>query len=190
METTNMKNTTITRKIAEGQYVNFELTDAEMESAFYEYQFQMDILTIKARLKESGEYENYEDIPDDIFYDMAKSYREHMNGFAETMGDNSIPSAEATIKEFADKLEEYKEKWKVFSKEVTLTMTHEYTIKAKSKEDAERIFDAWTESRDGIDQMERDLTEDVSYNGDWDYGFTYEDDSTDPEYADISEEDI
>lgn len=192
METTNMKNTTISRKIAEGQYVNFELTDAEMESAFNEYQFQMDILTIKSRIKESGEYENWEDIPDDIIYDMAKRYREHMTGFAETMGDNSFPSAEATIKEFADKLDEYREKWKVFSKEVTLTLTKEYTIKAKNKEDAERIFEAWSESRHGMDQIMCELTEDVQYDGDWRYGYAYEEDASvcDPDNADISEEDV
>jgi len=187
MESTSMKNTIITRKFGD-QYVNFELTDAEMESAFNEYQFQMDIVTLKARLKESGEYENWEEIPDETICDLARKYREHMNGFAETMGDNSIPSFEATVKDYAEILEEYKEKWKVFSKEVTLTLTHEYTIKAKSKEDAERIFESWSEQNP--DQMTDDLTEDARWNGDFDYGYMYEDDSTNPDYADISEEDI
>lgn len=189
MESTNMKNTTITRKIGD-QYVNFELTDAEMESAFNEYQFQCDVITIKARLKESGEYENWEEIPDETICDLARKYREHMNGFAETMGDNSIPSFEATVKDYAEILEEYKEKWKVFSKEVTLTLTHEYTIKAKSKEDADRIFGEWSEQSRNIDQMIEDLIEDARWDGDWDYGYTYEDDCTDPDCVDISEEDI
>lgn len=187
MESTNMKNTTITRQIGD-QYVNFELTDAEMESAFNEYQFQCDVITIKARLKESGEYENWEEIPDETICDLARKYREHMNGFAETMGDNSIPSFEATVKDYAEILEEYKEKWKVFSKEVTLTLTHEYTIKAKSKEDAERIFESWSEQNP--DQMTDDLTEDARWSGDFDYGYMYEDNHTSPDCADISEEDI
>ena len=187
MEYANMKNTTITRKIGD-QYVNFELTDAEMESAFGEFQFQNDVVNVKARLEESGEYENFENIPDELIYAMAKKYREHIEGFAETMGDNSIPSFEATVKEFSEKLEEYKEKWKVFSKEVTLTLTHEYTIKAKNKEQADNIFESWAESN--AYQMTEDLCEDAQWNGDFDYGYTYEDDSTNPDYADISEEDI
>ena len=187
MENTNMKNTTITRKIGD-QYVNFELSDAEMESAFNEYQFQCDIVTIKARIKEAGEYENWEEIPDDLIYSMAQKYREHMTGFAETMGDNSIPSYEATVKDFSEQLEEYKEKWMAFSKEVTLTLTHEYTIRAKNKEDAERIFESWSEHN--VDQMVEDLTDDARWDGDWDYGYTYEDSYTDPDNTDISEEDI
>ena len=79
--------------------------------------------------------------------------------------------------------------WKVFSKEVTLTLTHEYTIKAKNREDADRIFNAWTETRNGVDTMESDFEDEIG-NGDWDYGYAYEDEYTDPNYADISKEDL
>ena len=165
-----------------------ELTDEELYEAYRTYQHKDDILVIKERLKDSGEYENWEEIPEDTIAELALKYREHMEGFALTMGDNSIPSFEATVKDYAEVLEQYKEKWMAFSKEVTLTLTHEYTIRAKNKEDAERIFESWSEHH--VDQMVEDLTEDARWDGDWDYGYTYEDSYTDPDNTDISEEDI
>lgn len=181
MEYANMKNTTITRKIGD-QYVNFELTDAEMESAFSEFQFQNDVVNVKARLEESGEYEDFENIPDDVIYAMAKKYREHIEGFAETMGDNSIPSFEATVRDFADRLEEYKEKLKVFEYELQRTTTYTIRIAAKSEERA----DAWMERTFGNDEGRFDDELDNGYS-DYDYGCGYEC-GTKPEYADYNAE--
>lgn len=183
----NMKNTKITRKIGE-TYVDFELTDAEMESAFTEYQFQCDVIEVKARLKESGEYENWEEIPCELIEDLARTFRNEMMAIMDGMGDGRIPAMESVFKKYENDLEQYKLKYKLFSKEVTLTMTKVYTIKAKSQEEADRIFDVWSD-RHGNDMCD-DLTEDVRFNGDWDYGYTYEEDDEDPEYADISEEDV
>lgn len=183
----NMRNTKITRKIGE-TYVDFVMTDAEMESAFTEYQFQCDVIEVKARLKESGEYENWEEIPCELIEDLARTFRNEMTALMDGMGDGRIPAMESVFKKYERDLEQYKEKYKLFSKEVTLTLTKEYTIKAKSREEADRIFDAWSERN--VDRMEADLTEDMRYDGDWDYGYTYEDDDGDPEYANISEEDV
>lgn len=181
----NMKNTTITREIA-GNYVNFTLTDAEMESAYNEYQFQDDVITTKARLKESGEYKNWEEIPYDLIEKLAREFRAEMKNMAETMGDGSIPAMESVFSKHEYELERYKEKWKLFNKEVTLTLTKEYTIKAKTKEEADAIFENWAERH--ADRMTDDLTDDAQWDGDWDYGYTYED-GGDPDDADITPDD-
>lgn len=174
----------------QSQRVDYELTGVELERAYLEYQNQSDKAEVTARLKESGEYERWDEIPDEIISQMAEDFRTEMNTIADTMGDGRIPAMESVFRRHKEDLEEYKEKWKVFSKEVTLTLTHEYTIKAKNKEDADRIFGEWSEQSRNIDQMIEDLIEDARWDGDWDYGYTYEDDSTGFDCVDISEEDV
>lgn len=179
------KNTTITRKIGES-YVAFTLTDAEMESAYNEYQFQCDMIETESRLKESGEYENWEEIPIELMEKLAREFREQMRTIEENMGDGRIPAMEAVFRRHEEELKRYKEKWKLFNKEVTLKLTKEYTIKAKTKEEADAIFENWSERH--ADRMTDDLTEDAQWDGEWNYGYTYED-SGDPDDADITPDD-
>ena len=164
----------------EAQTVEYELTGIELERCYNEYVEQHDRAEVIHQLKDL-EYEDLENIPENIIADLASQFREKMENLMDEVVLEVIHKNE-------EALEPYKEKWKVFSTEVTLTLTHEYTIKARNREEAKQIFESWSENN--CDQMEEDLVEDARYNGDWDYGYMYDDDSTDPDCADISEEDV
>ena len=180
----------ITREIiinGESQNVEYKLTGIELERAYREYKYDEDERYVLAWLKENG-YERWDEIDAETVRDRIARYQQEREALDESMGTNQILAVEAMVNnEFKALLEQYKEKWKVFGKEVTLTLTKEYTIKAKNKEDAERIFEAWSDSRHGMDQIMCELTEDVQYDGD-----AYEEDASvcDPDNADISEEDV
>ena len=174
---------TIDREIiinGESQNTKYELTGIELEHAYNEYVETKNKNEVIHHLKDL-EYEDIDGIPEDIISDLASQMQEKLDNARDEIILKLIHDNEELLKP-------YKEKWKVFSKEVTLTLTHEYTIKAKSKEQADKIFESWAESN--AYQMTEDLCEDAQWNGDFDYGYTYEDDSTNPDYADISEEDI
>ena len=164
----------------ESQNTEYELTGIELERCFNEYQSQKDKDLVVHYLRDA-EYEDVDNIPEEIIADLASQFRNNIDSLI----DDSMTRI---INRNEDSLEEYKEKWKVFSTEVALTLTHEYTIKARNREEAKHIFESWSENN--FDQMEEDLVEDARYNGDWDYGYMYEDDSTDPDCADISKEDV
>ena len=169
----------------QSQRVDYELTGVELERAFREYQNIADKKEVTARLKESGEYERWDEIPDEIISQMAEDFRTEMDTIADTMGDGRIPAMESVFKRHKEDLEEYKEKWKVFSKEVTLTLTRSYTIRAETQEKADALFEQWAENHE--DMLISDMEDEIP-GGDWDYGTIWEDDDTLPEYADIQEE--
>ena len=170
-----------------GTDVVIDLTEGEILDAHYEAERYNTREMLNERLMQ--EENIIDEIPAELFGKMVDEVMQEKDAMDENMGSNIFPAMNAVIEKHKDELKK-EEQYKVFSKEVTLTMTHEYTIKAKNKEDAERIFNAWSESRHGTDQMLCDLTEDVQYDGDWDYGYCYEDNQCDPDNADISEEDI
>jgi len=172
-----------------GTDVVIDLTDGEILDAHYEAERYNTREMLNERLMQ--EENIIDEIPAELFGKMVDEVMQEKDAMDENMGSNIFPAMNAVIEKHKDELKK-EEPYKVFSKEVTLTMTHEYTIKAKNKEDADRIFDAWSESRHGINQMMCDLTEDVQYHGDWDYGRAYEEDASvcDPDNAEISEEDI
>ena len=172
-----------------GTDVVIDLTDGELLDAHYEAERYNTREMLNERLLQ--EENIIDEIPPELFRQMVKEVMDEKQAMDNNMGDNMFPAMNAVIEKHKDELKK-EEPYKVFSKEVTLMLTHEYTIKAKYKEDAERIFEAWSESRHGMDQMLCDLTEDVQYNSDWDYGFAYEEDASvcDPDNADISEEDV
>lgn len=172
-----------------GTDVVIDLTDGEILDAHYEAERYNTREMLNERLMQ--EENIIDEIPPELFRQMVKEVMDEKQAMDNNMGSNIFPAMNAVIEKHKDELKK-EEPYKVFSKEVTLTMTHEYTIRAKNKEDAERIFEAWSESRHGIDQMISDLTDDAQYEGDWDYGSVYEEDASvcDPDNADISEEDI
>lgn len=174
---------TIDREIiinGESQNTKYELTGIELERCYNEYVETKNKNEVIHQLKDL-EYEDIDGIPEDIISDLASQMQEKLDNARDEIILKLIHDNEELLKP-------YKEKWKVFSKEVTLTLTHEYTIKAKNKEDADRIFESWSENN--AYQMTEDLTGDAQWDGDWDYGYTYEDNCTDPDCADISEEDV
>ena len=180
-----MKTATIFRNIM-GNDVPITLTEEEMDMIYNDVQFEYDKIEVKARLSESETKYNVDDIPDDLIERMAKEFRERMGNIAETMGDGRIPAMENTFETFSKELEEYVQKWRVFRKKVTMTVEHDYTIRAKDEDDAENIFQMWSERNSRT--IIGDLTEDAEYDGDFDYGWVEEDDETEPDYADIQVE--
>ena len=180
-------NTTITRNLM-GNDVQITLTAQEMERIYQHVQFEYDKVEVRARLEESETDYDMDEIPEDMIETLAKDFRERMMAIAETMGDGRVNAMEHTFKAFKDELEEYVKKDKVFTVEVTLTTKREYTVRAKDESEAERIFTAWSERNSR--QMTEDLTDDAEYNGEWDTDGFYEDDSYDPEDAEITERDI
>jgi len=162
----------------ESQHVDYELTGIELDQATNENLSRHDKAEIRNQLKDL-EY-NVDDMTEDVIEELAEQFRRSIDDAIDDFVLKTIHANE-------EKLEQYKIKYKVFSKEVTLTLTHEYTIKAKSKEEAEAIFEQWAESNSY--QLSDDLTEDARWSGDWDYGYTYEEDG-DPDDADIKEEDL
>jgi len=167
------------------QRVDYELTGVELERAYLEYQNQSDKAEVTARLKESGEYERWDEIPDEIISQMAEDFRTEMDTIADTMGDGRIPAMESVFRRHKEDLADYKEKWKVFSREITLTLTRDYTIRAKTAEQACAIFKRWAENHE--DEFISDMEAEIP-GGDWDYGMVWEEDDTYPVDADIREE--
>ena len=176
-----MKNYKIIRNIM-GQDIEIVLHENEMNEICEIVQLDDDMYNVRERLGDNG-YENYKDIPDELIKKIAKNFRERMDAIAENMGDEF----DAAVAQYEDELEQYKEKWKVFSKNVTLTLEHEFKIVARNDEEAEALFEQWSE-RHGREMTET-LTDDAEYNGDFDYDSVYEEEGENPEYADIKPED-
>ena len=172
-----------------GTDVVIDLTDGEILDAHYEAERYNTREMLNERLMQ--EENIIDDIPAELFGKMVDEVMQEKNTMDSNMGSNIFPAMNAVIEKHKDELKK-EEPYKVFSKEVTLTMTHEYTIKAKNEEDAERIFEAWLESKHGMNQMLCDLTENVKDEGDFDCGCAYEEDASvcDPDNAEISEEDV
>ena len=176
----------ITREIM-GQMIEIDLTEEEMAKIAEEVQTNEDRIYVNAWLTVNG-YENADEIPKSLMAELVERYQLERKGLDEGMGTNQIPAVEAAVQYFAEELAEYKEKWKVFTKKVTLTLTREYTIRARNQEESDRIFDRWSENHSR--QMADDLTENAEYMGEYDYGSSYEDECADPDDAEISEEDV
>lgn len=158
--------------------VEYDLTGIELERCFNEIQHRKDWDTVIAQLEKQG-YEDIDGIPEATIEELTTQLRDKANTMMEDFAEHVIEVNE-------DELKPYKEKWKVYSKEVTLTLTKTYTVRAKNEEDADRIFDEWSENHGGT--IENELFEEI-YNGDWDIGDAEEEDDTLPDYADIMEDD-
>lgn len=160
------------------QTTEYELTGVELERAYNEYVEIHDKNEVIHQLKDA-EYEDIENIPDDIIADLASQVRERMEEYRDQAILDLIRKNEET-------LAPYKDKWKVFTKKVTLTVDKEYTIKARNEEEADTLFERWSE-RHGSEMVD-DLMEDAEYNGDFDYDDPEEyDEFGDPDNADIVE---
>ena len=127
------------------------------------------------------EYEDLENIPEDIIADLASQVREKMNNLMDEV-------VLEVVRKNEEVLEPYKEKWKVFTKTVHVEVDKEYTIKARDQSEADAIWEKWSE-RHG-NRITEDMCEEIQYNGDWDYDYDMEEDEYgDPDDADIKEDD-
>ena len=161
--------------------IEIELTGIEIERTYNEYIERHDKDEVIRQLKDM-DYENLDNIPEEIIADLASQVRERIEEYR----DQAIIKL---IHQNEELLAQYKEKWKIFRKKVTVTAEHEYTIKAKSAEEAEAIFETWSERKSS--QITSDICEDVEYNGDWEWGEDVEEDEYgDPEDVDIDGEEF
>ena len=159
-----------------GNFVNLELTDEEIRKIF-DAELEKRTRNELTSVLEDNKYEAIEDIPESLIADMIRKFNEDDDNEAKWRG---------VIEYFSEELAEFKEKWKVFTKKVTMTVEKEYTIKARNEEEADKLFEAWSEKHSS--EMVDDLTEDAEYNGEYDYDDAEESDEYgDPDYSDIVE---
>ena len=161
------------------QNVEYELTGIELERCFNEYVNQMEKNAIVNRLNED-EFERIMEIPDDLIQRMAEKYHKFLDEYSVNVKSVAMNDV---LEKFGAELEPYKEKWKVFSCEVTQTKTHTYTIRAKNSTDAENILDEW------FKYHEHEVDADFEYElPDTDFGWIEEEEDFDPDNADITVE--
>lgn len=160
------------------QNIEYELTGVELERCFNEYRHTRIANEVRRQLRD-GEYDA-DAIPEHIIGEIVHDIEYDLDD------DTFDTIVLQNISAHKGKLEQYKCKWKVFSKRVTMTATHEYTIKAKSEADAEAIFERWSESN--AKQILEDLTEDADQEAEFEYDCVDEEPGCDPDYADIEEE--
>lgn len=159
-----------------GNSMDIVLTEAEIDRIFNDELARRNKNELISMLEDKG-YEAIEDIPDSLIDAMIRKFDEDDDH--EMVWGN-------VIEYFGEELAEYREKWKVFTKKVTLTVDKEYTIKARNEEEAEELFERWSERHSS--EMTEDLMEDAEYNGDFDYDDAEESDEYgDPDNADIVE---
>ena len=159
----------------ESQNVEYELTGIELERCYNEYVELHDRNEVLHQLRDL-EYEDIENIPEDIIADLASQVREKMEEYR----DDAILSV---IRQNGEILEKYKEAWKSYDIEYEQTRRHIFSVKAKRREEAEELFCKWKErNRREFDDTMNDEDE---YDG---CICSTDETSDDPDYADISEE--
>ena len=166
----------ITREIiinGESQNVEYELTGIELERAFNEYQSTHDKAEIVHHLTDM----EYKDVPDEMIDDLASQFR--------TAIDNDMDDYVLKIIHNNEEiLEEYKDKWKVFTVKVTQTKDRWFTIRAKDEQEADNLIanyleENWREAEDYFED------EDAEY----DTYYMEEDHCTDPDDAEVKGDD-
>jgi len=159
----------------DSQYIEYELTGIELERAYNEYVDRVEKDDIVKYLDDS-EYEDLMRIPDDLIQRMAREYHK-------IVVDRQNQILDEVIEKFGKELEPYKEKWKVFSCEVTQTRTHTYTIRAKNSDDAERMLNDYFDHHEY--EVDSDFEDELP---DTDFGWFEEEEDFNPDNADITEE--
>lgn len=162
------------------QNVEYELTGVELERCFNEYRHTRIADEVRRQLRDGEDVYDVDAIPEHIIGEIVHDIEYDLDD------DTFDTIVLQNISAHKGSLEKYKGTWKVFSKRVTMTATHEYTIKAKSEADAEDIFERWSESN--AKQILADLTEYADTEAEFEYDCVDEEPSCDPDYADIEEE--
>lgn len=161
----------------ESNNTEYELTGIEIERCYNEYVEQHDKDDVVRNLKEM-EYEDWENIPEEIIANLVSQVRERMKSDR----DDAIM---LVIHQNEDVLEKYKEVWKSFDIVYEQTRRHTFSVRAKTREGAEDLFSKWKDRnwRDFDDAM----NDEDEYDGDiWSTDET----NDDPDCADISGEEI
>lgn len=169
----------ITRNIC-GTDVEIELTMSELCEAFDEVRRYNTYEMLNERLMQEEGIKD--EIPDELFEQMVKEVMEEQEGFDEHMGSNIFPAMNAVIEKHKDELKK-EEPWGLFEIECTQTRKVAWTIRAKSDDDAERIFEEWREHH--IREYDDAFADADVDDEEIDSAYACE---GNPEYADIIEE--
>lgn len=157
----------------ESQNVEYELTGIELDRASNENLSKHDKAEIIHQLTDL----EYKNVPDEVIDDLANQFR--------TMIDDAIDDfILKVIHNNEEMLEEYKDKWKVFTVKVTQTKDRWFTIRAKDEQEADNLIanyleENWREAEDYFED------EDAEY----DTYYMEEDHYTDPDDAEVKGDD-
>ena len=125
-----------------GTDVVIDLTDGEILDAHYEAERYNTQEMLSERLMQ--EENIIDEIPPELFRQMVEEVMIEKDTMDSNMGSNIFPAMNAVIEKHKDELKK-EEPWGLFEIECTQTRKVAWTIRAKSDDDAERIFKEWRE---------------------------------------------
>lgn len=125
-----------------GTDVVIDLTEGEILDAHYEAERYNTREMLNERLMQ--EENIIDEIPAELFGKMVDEVMQEKDAMDENMGSNIFPAMTAVIEKHKDELKK-EEPWGLFEIECTQTRKVAWTIRAKSDDDAERIFEEWRE---------------------------------------------
>ena len=125
-----------------GTDVTIDLTEGEILDAAYEADRYDTRELLNERLMQ--EENIIDDIPAELFGKMVDEVMKEKEVMDSNMGSNIFPAMDAVIAKHKDELRK-EEPWGLFEIECTQTRKVTWTIRAKSDDDAERIFTEWRE---------------------------------------------
>ena len=169
----------ITRDMTIGentQTFSYTLTGIEMERTYNEV-VDRKVHDLLYEVLDEKEYENASEIPTELIDEIKEKFSKEMTDLFRTTMENAV-------EHFEDRLEQYKERLKVFQYEMTRRTTYTISIAAKNEDDA----DAFMERKFGSDEYAFD--DELSSSGaesEYDYGYAEEVEGN-PEYADYNVE--
>lgn len=160
-----------------GTDVVIDLTDGEILDAHYEAERYNTQEMLNERLMQ--EENIIDEIPPELFRQMVKEVMDEKQAMDNNMGDNMFPAMNAVIEKHKDELRK-EEPWGLFEIECTQTRKVTWTIRAKSDDDAERIFEEWREHH--LREYDDAFADADVYDEEIDSAYACE---GNPEYADI-----
>jgi hypothetical protein len=125
-----------------GTDVVIDLTEGEILDAHYEVERYNTQEMLNERLMQ--EENIIDEIPPELLRQMVKEVMIEKDTMDSNMGSNIFPAMNAVIEKHKDELKK-EEPWGLFEIECTQTRKVTWTIRAKSDDDAERIFEEWRE---------------------------------------------
>ena len=151
----------------------YELTGIELDMASNENLSKHDKAEVFHQLTDL----EYKNVPDDVIEDLASQFRTMINDLIDEYIIKVIHINEGI-------LEQYKQKWKVFTCDVTQTRTRTYSIRAKDAQEAEDMLSRYFDHHEN--EVESDMEDELP---DYDFGWVSEQENwCDPDNADITEE--
>ena len=167
------------------QMVERELTGIEINRTFLEELHRRDNNFLCTLLKD--EYDRWDEVPEDLMDTMIGEFRGLWDTVKNRPNGGKQSVAASVFKKHQQELEPYKTAYKLFSKEVSVVVKQAYTIRAKTEEEADEMFERWWQSDCHVQTAIEDMSANMGTYGDWDYNNSEEIEG-DPDTADITEE--